>query len=475
MTYLATALLIALSGYCIVHFINISRGHFIHDLALGWFAGGAYYCISSALLVFGAGLPVKAAYSFIIIALPLLVMLAKWKSYLPSVIDSVKQIRSVEYLPGMRLLSFQSVLLGYAVFVFILVFLQGASTPIIADDALSLRSYTPVLVHENILEGRAKIMIFLNGVWPSFLTVPFWHVKGEIAHFYTNYAVLTSLFCFMVVAYLAPITRGDSKRGIYNIFLVMTLPLFVIHGATTYADMRMAIPFALGFLFFTFYVHGFDVKDLKTAVLFFIITCLVKEKGILAGITCLTVTFAAFAFVTLKFKRHSLKVAILLLFALTSACALILYYTSAGAIVRQTVMDFRPLLYKPVLEELLKPSVNALIYGETLNFSKYPLFIKLFGFFRSMFSSGNSGVFFYLLFAAIILNLRKIFTPGFIWSFLLWGIIFSEIFIHMVVIYHSLDMHENTLHRAIMVFAVVSSIYLSYLWTERAEYSAKTG
>lgn len=464
MTFIIGAILVSLSGYCLVHFLKFSRGHFILDMALGWFAGGGYFCVSYAALVFGVGASVKAIYSVVIILFPILIMLAKRKSYLPIIAASLQKTKSMKYMQGTSLLSLESALLSYTVFAFILVFLHGASTPIISDDALSLRAYTPLLVYENELEGRAGALIITNGIWPSFLTVFFWHLKGGIERFYINYTVLTSLFCFLIVAYIAPIIKGRSRQGIYNVFLIMSLPLFVYQSTTTYADARMAMPYALGFLFFTFYVDGFDTKDLKSLVLFFLITCFIKEKGFLMGMTGMAVTLAAVFYAAAVYKRYSARVVMLITFTLTMLAAFFLNNNSILPRLWEMFNDTNISFQGSIINGLLVPLLNGLMHGETSNFSRYPLCIKFFGFLRSMFSSGNFGILFYLLFAAFFFNFRRIFTARMFWGFLFWSILFFGIFFYTVIIYGNLDNHEDVIHRSLIVLAVTSSIYLASIW-----------
>lgn len=463
MTFLAGAILLALSGFCIAHFIKITRGHFICDMALGWFVGAAYYCVITGLIIFGAGLPMKAAYSVIIVILPVLVMAVRIKSYLPSIAASMEKVKSMEYLPGNRLISFHTILLGYSFFVFVLVFLHGASTPIIHDDALHLRSYTPLLAYGNFTKGGGKTLIFFNGLLPSFIPLFFWHIKGEAVRFYINYTVLVSFLCFLIIVYLAPALRGNSRQGIYSLFFIMSLPLFLIHGTITYVDAGMAIPYALGFLFFTFYVRDFDAKDLKTLVLFFIITCMIKEKGVIAGITGIAVTLMAYIVISVRNKRINVSAAVITALVLIAIPAFFLYRSSAG-LGTWGLLKTTPVLFnESIVQGLLKPMIDVLFYGETLNFSQHPYYIRLFGFSRSLFSSGNFGIIFYVLFATMLINLRSVFKGDLLWNFLFWGVVFSETFIYMVILYTNLNNFEDIVHRTVMVLAIISSIYLSSL------------
>lgn len=464
MTYLVGVILVMASGYCLASFLKITRGHFVFDLALGWFVGTTYYCVVTSLLVFGAGIPAKATYSVITVIIPMLVMLARIKSYLPSIIASMKKVTSMEYLPENRLSFYAcAILLGYSFVVFVMVFFHGASTPIIQDDALHLRAYTPLLAYDNYSTGNDRTLIFVNGLLPSFLPLFFWHLKGEVLRFYINYTVLVSFLCFFIIVYLAPAIRGNIRQGIYGLFFVTSLPLFLIHGTIAYMDAGMAIPYGLGFLFFTFYVRDFDTKDLKTLVLFFIITCMVKEKGIIAGVTGIAITFTAYISISVR-KRMSVAKTVITALVLIAIPAFFLYGSNTGLWALRTLKNIPAILDESIIHGLLAPMIGALFYGETLNFSHYPYYVKLFDFSRSLFSSGNFGIIFYVLFATMLINLRSILKGDLLWGFLFWGIVFSETFIYMVILPTNPNDFEDVVHRAVMVLAIISSIYLSSLW-----------
>ena len=466
MTYLAVAILVSISGCCIVHIFKLSREHFVYDMALGWHIGSGYYCIFCAVLYFGTGLTLTVSYSIAIITLPILIIFLRLRKYLPAIISSVKNIRFTEYLPGNRLISLESLLLGYAFFAYILVFLHGTSTPIITDDALALRAYVPTLVYENYREYSIKNLILTNGMWSSFQPLIFWHVNGAIAHIFIKYTILTSLFCFLVVIYLAPTIRGQNRWGIYNIFLVMSLPLFLYHSTIAYADMMLAMSCAMGFMFFTFYTQSFNTKDLKSAILLFIIAFLIKDKGIIIFMTGMSFILAVFVHRTIRQKRIQNLTAMVIVIILLFASAILLIKIDANRFIIEWLEKAPNMLYAFLANGLLEPLRNSFVDGEPFMPSQYPYYVKLSSFLRSLFTSGNFGLTFYLLFATILLNIRRMFSFGSLWVFLLGSAIFFEVFVYMVIIYQNLDNHQDILHRTIIIPAVISSIYIPFLWTK---------
>lgn len=467
MIFLVGIVLFLLCGYCLLLLTNMAIRHLLHDLALGWFFGAAYYSLASCALFYIGGVDINRLTSLAIIMIPCLVVLFRIGSYSPFIIRSARDIRNTEYLPGNKFISFESVLLYFAVFMYLLVFLHGASTPINTDDALFVRAYSPIMVYQNLPVGG---QVFHNGIWPSFVTVFFWHMAGGIEPFYVNYTVLTSLSFFLALVYLAPTVRGFNKYGIYNVFLVMSLPLFVFHGTTAYSDIRMAMPYALGFLFFTLFVRNGETKDFVTAILFFVITGLVKSKGVVAGVTGITVV--SLYLVYLAKMRGRLQYRYLAIIAFSPLMLLPLYILNKELFSSHISSMFEMLIQAPkeffisTFYNLGGAILDATTSGQNINWGQTAFRVKFSAFFHSLFTSANFGILFYVLIANMVLNLKNILTTRRIWEFIFFFAVILEAYYYLVIRYQNLDRHEDVLQRAIMVVAVLGSIYLASLLTK---------
>lgn len=471
MIYLMGAIIIALSGYCIALLLKLTRDHFLHDIALGWFLGAGYYSVSMFFLVYAAGLPAKALYSVLIILVPFIYCTMRIKVYLPYIIQSIRNVRTIEYLPRGRIISFETLFVCYSIFMIILVIAHGASTPTNADDAIHLRAYSPMLVYMNDMSEKSRIVIVANGIWPSFLTVFFWHINGGLDHFYINYTILTSFICFLLLLYLTPAIRGENRQGIYNVSLVLALPLFAYHITTTYSDARMIMPFTIGFLLFIFYLKDLNVKDFKTMILFFIITSLIKDKGIILGFTGLSLSMLFLFYVNVKKKDYSFVKIILYTFPAVLLGSYLLFKTRyasnvwspLGNVVKSLSAGNGLTAFNEVLVNVVKPVLS----GDPANWSATPYMIKLNGFIKSMFSSGNFGIIYYLVLVNLLLNIKKTVKTLLVWEFAFLAIVFLESFYFTVVLFNSLSSYSSIVHRVVMIPAVISCIYLSSLWTNR--------
>lgn len=470
MIYLIGVAIMAVAGYCIALFLGITRTHILHDIALGWFVGVGYYSVTMFIIVFGAGLAPQPLYSLMIILAPIVVALVRITTYGPHVVQAFRNMRKTYYLPVSRIFSFETILVCYSLFVFILVFVHGASTPTNGDDAIHLRAYSPMLVYANDMSERARIVIAANGIWPSFSTLFFWHLKGGIDHFYINYTILTSFSCFLLLIYLAPAIRGEKRQGLYNVFLVMTLPLFIYHVTTTYADARLIMPFALGFLFFIFYLRDMDVKDFKTLTLFFVITCLVKDKGFVPGVTGLFLSFLYYSYVTMLYRNQSfIRIA---LYVLTAALLGPYLFLKTGY--ASNIWD----LWEGGIKKISTGSsftgaywlfanyIIPVLQGEPVNLPVNSYTIRLLGFFNSMFSSSNFGVIYYIVILSISFNMKRIFKTRLIWELTFLTAVFLEAYFYALDFFWYYQGINTAYHRILMLPAVISCIYLSSLWTK---------
>ncbi|GMT41928.1 MAG: hypothetical protein IEMM0002_0339 [bacterium] len=452
MTYLLGTLLFVAAGYSLARLLDISRNHLIYDISIGWFVGAGYYSLAYFVSTYALGLSVSAWLSFLILLSPILILLLRTKSLSRSILQSAKNVMTTKYLPETRLFSITSILVVYCAILFISIAVHSVSTPSNADDALRLRALTPMLAYDNNFSEITDALYFQNGIWPSFVTVLFWHVNGSVEHFYVNYTIITSLFFFLLILFFAPAIRGNRKQGIYAVFLALSIPLFAYHGTTTYADVRLAMPYALGFLFFSFYVRDNDIKELKTLILFFSITCFIKNKGEIAGITGLSmaVLFIVYTFV-FKGKRPETNT-IYLLLPVLCYFAIKNYHTHNLKILTDLVQEASSQIIG-----------MAFIPDEVTITDEY--ITK--GFWESLFLSGNFGIIFYVLLINVLFNIRKILLTPLAWEVLFLGLVFTEIFYYTVIRFDSIELHAAVVNRTVIMFALVSSLFLSSLWSKQ--------
>ncbi len=450
MTYLSGVALFIIAGYSIIALTKISEQNLIYDIALGWFIGAGYYSLAWFVLVYALGADVTRSYSFAIIFTPLLIMIVKSRASIKENIAlSIDGMKSLSYLPASENKVLNYAVIAYCIIVITIVIVHGVSTPSNADDALRLRAYTPILAYDNSAGETANSLIFQNGPWPTFTTILFWHILGDVDHFYVNYTIATSFFFFITLLYVSPLIQGEPRRGLYSVFLVLSLPLFVYHGTITYADARLAYVFALGFMFFSRYARNSDSKDLKITILFFTLACFIKDKGEILGITGLAVTgiFALYDSYrnknTINFNTayFLLPFGIYFLVKSFNSDFISRYFTLISGAAGKLM---ETMLLAP--EQIIDESVR-------------------YGLGHGLLSSGNFGIIFYILIFNIIFNIKHLFHKNLVWEFLLLAVIAFEIYYFIEYKFDSPEFLSVIVNRAAIILAVISALFLSSLWS----------
>lgn len=448
MIFIIGVLVIITVGYILLLIINAESSNLQLNLALAWFVGAGYLSFVNSMILFGLGFKTGITTSIIIIAIPIITVALRWKGYK----------KDSEYIPALtrqkasKFKIVELILIGYILLTLIIIVSHGASTPSVGDDSFRIRAYTPFLAYDNIIDEEATSLIFQNGVWPTFLPLLFWHINGQPEQFYLNYINLTTLIAFLTILFYAPVERGNEKQGIYNTFVILSIPLFVYHGTATYVDILLIMVFALGYLYFSMYIKSNGKADIKLAVLFFLLTFLIKDKGGIAGITGLSMITAYWLYGSYKRSEKSWKT--IATFAIPFVLFLIfitLYSLNIDTLTQKINVSKSIFLKNPTMS------------GEFIGAFKY----KAYGLFHSLFLSGNFGILFYVFVANVLLYARRIFTTKLIWEFILTSIVFMQIFLYMVVIYARVDMHQAIVHRVVMMLAVICSLFLVSLWTHK--------
>lgn len=446
MIFIIGVLVVIITGYTFLFLFNVKSSSLPLNFALAWFVGAGYFSFVNSIFYFGLGINTGIITSITIVAIPIMIFGIVWAKYK----TDNKYVPPVASKKTNRFKIYERILIGIIILTLIIIVCHGASTPSNGDDSFRIRAYTPFLVYDNITDENAKSLIFQNGVWPTFLPLLFWHLNGQPEQFYLNYLNLTTLIAFITILYFAPLVSGNEKQGLYNAFAILSIPLFIYHGTSTYMDIVLIMVFALGYLFFSMYLKSNEMIDIKLAILFFILTFLIKDKGGIAGITGIFMIIAYWLYG--KYKRSEKSWKTIATFAVPLALFLVflvLYSLNIDTLAQKVNVSKSIFLKNP---KVPSEFIAALQY-------------KAYGLFHSLFLSGNFGILFYVFMANVFLYARRIFLTKLIWEFILTSIIFIQIFMYMVVIYVRVDMHQAIVHRVVMMLAVICSLFLVSLWT----------
>lgn len=448
---LSTIVLLAV-GYCLLALLRISQKHLGADLALSWFIGTGYFAFAYMLVVFVFQVGFNVIASLIIIVLPL----AAFGMWRPK--QKNAEQTKVSYLPATKRVLYLA-LIAWIVAILPLIFLHSKNTPTNTDDGVRLRAYTPFLVYQNDFRDETDGLILGNGIMPSFVPALSWQLGGGADHFHINYFVFSSFFFFLLLLYMVPTTRGNAAQGIMNVFLVLSIPLLLYHATTTYMDIIYILPFVLGFVFFSYYVQDLKLSDLKLTILFWTLTCFSKTEGEILALT-------GFAFLVL-FVCYN-------------------YFKNKKGLNKQMGVWVLPVVIYFIVKDQYAGNISGLLniltsvggdmqtgdiagteaVVEKAKFTSEQVWRT---FSHSFLASGNFGILFYVLLFNIAYFVRSIFGSRLIWSFLILGAIFFEIYYNGVVLHPEWTINQTTIHRSVIVLAVLASVFLSMLWTRERE------
>ena len=453
MTYLSGVILFVLAGYSITLLTGLLERNLIYDIALSWFVGAGYYSLAWFVLVYAFGVSVQPYYSFAILLVPVLIMIMQNKvSIKENVTQSFENVKKEKYLAINENRIIKYSIIVYCVIVIIITIVHGVSTPSNADDALRLRAYTPILAYDNNTGDTAMSLIFQNGPWPTFTTVLFWHISGGVDHFYINYTIVTSFFFFITLLFFSPVLQGDPRKALYNVFLVLSLPFFIYHSTITYADARLTYAFALGFMFFSRYVQSHNTKDLKLTILFFTLSCFIKSKGEILGITGLTIT-AIFTFYNSYVKKNKIEFNAVYFLSPFMIYFLIKNYNSGN------ISE-----YFLLISNAAGKLIEVALLATPVEVSSGEIYYSL-G--QGLFSSGNFGIIIYILIFNILINIKLILQKrNLIWELFFLSTITLEIYYFLEYKFDPPEILSVIVNRVAIALSVISALFLSSLWSQ---------
>jgi len=439
--YLISATLTAVSGYVIGHHARLLRKNLAYDIALGWFIGSGYFSLAYLAVQHVTGVAPMASISVGIVALPLLSAGYRWREFSGFVAETLSRHKLRQ--EKISFSAFEAILVAVVVAVVLLAVFHGISTPTNGDDALRSRGYHPLLVHAGVVDINNSI--FHNGIWPNYAPLLSWHLNGSADHFYLNYGVLTLAVFFMVLVYTSPAQKRNTRQGLYSLFLVVSIPLFVFHMTSTYIDIFLIVAVALGYLFFSLYIRDGDETDLNTSIIFFTLVSFAKTKGIITGLT-------GFGFIGMYLVREFWENRRLPSIRVAGFGVPFLLFLA--------IKEY----HDPMLSGLFRMAAGApadIIRQSNEVMPDNTVGEKSAAFWHSLFISGNFGIHFYLLIGATVAYFRRIFSTKLVWDFLFLSAIFFETYYFMVYWYVNMPYHQSILHRVVMMLSVICALFLA--------------
>jgi hypothetical protein len=333
--------------------------------------------------------------------------------------------------------------------------LHGANTPTHTDDGVRVRAFTPILAFEDSWNATARALFMMAGPVTTFVPSLGWSLSGTLDHFHVNYFVATSLVAFLLLAIGLATSRGAPERGWAQALAALSLPLFVYHCTSTYSDAVLALFLAAGALFAMEYGRKGDLSDALRAGLVLAVAATVKREGeVVAG----TLLFLLLLQVGWNGRRTGHRQLLRLLPVV--GAPLVLF--AAGKVACVGLAQAFPIL--DVLAAAPATGASGVQPGQRAAAA------AAFG--QALFRSWNPGMVFWLLPLPLLLRPALVRSQRFAWSLAGGLLLLAETAYICVLSMPQFTLNETTVHRALLVPALLAACWVAAAASEPVEPSA---
>jgi hypothetical protein len=457
MTFALTLLSLCAAGLAALKVARLDTGRLAVDVPLGWFVGSGWFALASALLRFAAGIPSSRPAAAAIVLTPIVLWAA-------TAVAARRRPGAAAVPPAApapsrwvpRPLWVFVPLIAYVVGVTVLTCLHGFNTPTQTDDGVRVRAFTPMLAFDDGWGAEARSLVGLAGAIPTFVPALAWRFTRDVDHFHVNYVVLADLLALLSLAVAMASARGAPERGWATAFALLSLPLFVYHCTSTYQDAVLAMWVGAGFLAFLEFARTKDPADAARALLLFAFATLVKREG---GLVAVAAAAPILAQLALDRRRgRPVRWRPLALACLPAALGLVAMVAAVGA--AETF---------PFLRLAAERGGAA---GRLAGFDA-PLASAWSAFLYALFNSGNAGMLYWILPAALVFRARRALQRDLAVPFAAVALIFALVAASSLWLVPAFTVNGSTDHRALLTVSIPAAMWVAALVTSADEGRAR--
>jgi hypothetical protein len=456
MTFLLAAALLVVAGLALLRLARLDVRSPAADVALAWFVGSGWFAAVAAVLRFAAGVPL----SRLTAALVALAPVAAWAALrlrrsagtveapAPAPADraaAAAPAAAPRWVP--RPLPAYLPIAAYVVLVTAAVLLHGANTPTHTDDGIRVRAFAPVLAFADGWAEDARAIFVAAGPVPTFVPALGWILGGAVDPFHPNYAVLADLVALLLLTVGLGSARGSPERGWAGAFALLSIPLFVYHCTSTYSDAVLAMRVGAGVLLMIEYARTGVHRDAARALLLLGIAALVKREGELVAAAPAAVLVAQL--LAERLRGRPLPRAALAFGAAPVALGVVAKVAAVG------VAGAFPMLDLLAAQSGLS-AAPAAPAQPGLRAAAAAVFVE-----AALLRSGNAGMIFWILPAAIAVRARSLVRTGLAWPLSAVGALLAEVAVSSIAIVPQYTLDQSTVHRALLVASVPAALWLA--------------
>jgi hypothetical protein len=450
--FLLSAALLVGSGLALLSVLRLRTGAPAADAALAWFVGSGAYAGAASLARFLLHLPLGRASALALVLAPpaLWAALALRRRGTPAA-PALAPEAAAAPAAGARWIPRPAWIFAplalYVAVVLVATVLHGINTPTLTDDGVRVRAFAPILAFQDAWSAEARAIFVMAGPVTTFVPALGWTLSGTVVHFHVNYAVLADLVAFLVLLVALGSARGSPERGWAGAFALLSIPLLVYHSTQTYADSVLAIRLATAVLLGMEFARTGDRGDARRALLLVGLVALVKREGEFVAVAAAVPVLGQLLVERLRGGKPFPWGAVAL--AVVPALASPVSKLAAAGAEGFPLVAF--ILQQVGLARTPPADVGVYSRAEAARI-----------FFSSvLFRSGNSGMIYWVLPAAIAVRARTALRDGLAWPLLGLAALFAEVAITSVVLLPRFTVDQSAVHRAMLVVTVPAAVWLA--------------
>lgn len=465
MSFAITMVMVCAGGLALLRLLRLATGNRALDVALAWLVGSGWMALGAMVLRFVVGLRLSAASLAGVSAAPI----AAWAIAVrlrvagPAAGEPLAPAGSAatpRWIPRPRWLF--APVVAYVLVVLVAAALHGFNTPTQTDDGVRVRAFTPMLAFLDSWGSEARRLLVTAGPVPTFVPALAWIFTGSVQHFHVNYVVLADLAALLVLTVGVPSSRGSPERGWACALALMSLPLFVYHCTSTHQDAVLAMFLAAGFVFALEYARTRAMADAARAMALFVVASWVKREGELVAAGPILVLLANAAWAAWRDEGRLRRPVALLWLGVAVPMALVVVARIAAA---GTASAFPFLALAADRAAALAPAAPAPGgHGDAAGVFAYALF-----------TSGNAGLTFWLVPAAIALRPRALLRPELAWPFATAAALFAEVAASALWLVPQYTLDQTTVHRALIAATLPAALWVAVVIADAAERGQRVG
>jgi hypothetical protein len=338
---------------------------------------------------------------------------------------------------------------AWTVAVAVAVLLHGLATPVHTDDSYRVRALAAILAATGAWNDAARDAIAVAGPVPTYVPSLAWVLGAGIDPVHVSASIVLTFLALLALLVSLGWERGVPEAGWGAAFAITSMPFFVYHAASTYADAWLGMFLAAAFAFLVPYGRRGAPADAGRAMLLLVGAALVKREGELLVLPVAAVLLAQVAWRERPGRGTLGRIGLVLGAYLLPVAARVAAVGAARAF---------PFL-RAAVERSVGPAVSPPAPGAVAQAVPGAGAIFL----RAMFTEGDLGILWWVFLASLALLAPRLRREGMAWALLALGLVLAETAASAVWLYPEFTLNHGTVHRSLLPVSAAAAVWLAWL------------